>query len=69
MGPIVQHLWTFEDGTFSYDANPTKIFPAPGRYRARVTVTDNSGNTAAGSVTVNVTTTFDQWRAAKFQRT
>ena len=65
-GTITQHLWTFEDGTFSTNTNPVKVFPAPGQYRARLTVTDNEGNTATGSVVVNVTSTFARWRQAKF---
>jgi PKD repeat protein len=65
-GTVAQYVWTFEDGGFSFDANPTKVFPAPGQYRARVTVTDNSGNTATGVVIINVTTTYELWRAAKF---
>lgn len=53
-GGVREYLWTFEDGTFSTNANPVKIFPAPGTYRARVTVTDNDGNTALGSLTIEV---------------
>lgn len=52
-GTIREHLWTFEDGTFSTNANPTKLFNLPGVYRARVTVMDNDGNTTARSVTIN----------------
>ena len=52
-GTIRDYQWTFEDGTFSTSANPAKVFPAPGTYRARLTVTDTSGNTASGFVTVN----------------
>jgi hypothetical protein len=52
-GIIREYLWTFEDGTFSTNANPIKTFNRPGVYRARVCVTDNDGNTAAGSVTIN----------------
>jgi PKD repeat protein len=68
-GAIREYLWTFEDGDFSTQPNPTKVFPAPGTYRARLTVTDTNGNTAMGSVAVNVTTTFDLWRPAKFTAT
>jgi hypothetical protein len=55
-GSIRDYQWTFEDGTFSTNANPVKSFPAPGAYRARLTVTDNQGNTALGMVNVNATT-------------
>lgn len=49
---IRDYQWTFEDAMFSTNANPTKIFPAPGTYHARLTVTDTNGNTACGVVTV-----------------
>ena len=49
---IRDYQWTFEDGMFSTSTNPQKIFPAPGRYRARLTVTDTNGNTARGVVTI-----------------
>lgn len=51
-GAIRDYQWTFEDGTFSTNANPVKVFPAPGTYHARLTVTDSSGNTAFGVVTI-----------------
>ena len=50
--PIRDYQWTFEDGMFSTNANPTKIFPAPGTQHARLTVTDTNGNTARGVVTI-----------------
>lgn len=46
--------WTFDDGTFSTNANPAKMFFTPGMYQARLTVTDTNGNTALGTVTVRV---------------
>ncbi|MEO7297603.1 MAG: PKD domain-containing protein [Verrucomicrobiota bacterium] len=49
---VRDYQWTFEDGMFSTNANPVKIFPAPGTYHARLTVTDTNGNTARGMVTV-----------------
>jgi PKD repeat protein len=64
--PLRDAEWTFEDGDFSTQANPTKTFPAPGLYHARLTVTDTNGNTCSGSVAVNVTTTFALWQQAKF---
>ena len=64
--PIRDYQWTFEDGTFSTNANPAKTFPAPGTYRARLTVTDINGNTATGVATIRAQATFDLWRAAKF---
>jgi len=65
-GPIHDYQWTFEDGDFSTNANPTRTFPAPGLYHARLTVTDTNGNTAQGSVAINVTATVDLWKQAKF---
>ena len=64
--PLRDAQWTFEDGEFSTNGNPTIIFPSPGTYRARLTVTDTNGNTASGSVVINVSSKFDLWRAAKF---
>lgn len=54
-GAIRDYQWTFEDGTFSTNRNPVKTFPAPGVYHARLTVTDNSGNTTMASLAMNVT--------------
>ncbi|MBI3882490.1 MAG: PKD domain-containing protein [Verrucomicrobia bacterium] len=65
-GTVTDTRWTFDDGTFSTNANPVKTFPASGTYIARLAVTDNSGNVVTTNISVNVTTTFDLWRAAKF---
>ena len=54
-GTIRDYQWTFEDGTFSTNANPVKRFLSPGIYHARLTVTDNSGNTALGNLIVKAT--------------
>jgi PKD repeat protein len=56
-GTIMDLVWTFDDGTFSDDQNPTKIFPAPGNYNAHVTVTDNDGNAVTQTVSVTVSST------------
>src|SRR5262249_13145330 len=64
--PIRDYQWTFGDGLFSTTANPTKMFSAPGTYRARLAVTDTNGNVATGLVTIEAQATFDLWRAAKF---
>jgi PKD repeat protein len=58
--------WTFEDGDFATNANPVKTFRSPGIYHARLTVTDITGATAQGLVTVTVNSKFDAWRAGKF---
>ncbi len=53
-GAIEGFVWTFDDGTFSLAQNPTKSFPAPGSYDARVTATDTSGNPVTATVPVAV---------------
>jgi hypothetical protein len=53
-GVIRDYQWTFDDGTFGTNANANKTFVTPGTYRARLTVTDDSGNTAFGSLVVEV---------------
>ena len=53
-GTIQDYQWTFDDGTFSTNANPTKVFKTPGAYVARVTATDNDGNNVTRSLTVLV---------------
>ncbi len=65
-GTIRDYQWTFDDGTFSTNATPTKNFPSPGNYTARVTVTDNNGNAVTRSLAINVTTTIADWKNAKF---
>jgi hypothetical protein len=64
--PIRDYQWTFEDGTFSTNANPTKVLPSPGAYRARLAVTDTNGNVASGLVTIEAQGTFELWRGARF---
>jgi PKD domain-containing protein len=51
-GSIRDYQWTFDDGTFSTNANPQKTFFTPGTCQARLTVTDNSGNTARSAVRI-----------------
>lgn len=67
-GQIVEIVWTFGDGTFSYNQdadpsdplniqnnpNPTKTYYMPGSYLAYVTITDSSGNSVHRSVQVVV---------------
>jgi hypothetical protein len=66
-GQVIEHVWTFGDGTFSYNAagdlnsppyyfnqNPSKTFYVPGTYHAYLTVTDNDGNAVTETVTVIV---------------
>lgn len=65
-GSIAAYQWTFDDGTFSTEQNPQKIFPAPGRYQARLTVTDDAGNTTRQTIPITVTLTFAGWQAVHF---
>ena len=53
-GTVRDIQWTFDDGTFATNANPTKLFNTPGTYSARVTVTDNDGNTVTRSLPIAV---------------
>jgi PKD repeat protein len=43
-GSISQYVWTFDDGDFSYNQNPTKTFYGPGTYHVHLNVFDSSGN-------------------------
>ncbi|MDQ6633033.1 MAG: PKD domain-containing protein [Verrucomicrobiota bacterium] len=63
---VTNFVWTFDDGTFSFAQNPTKIFAAPGNYQVHLTVTDSNGNTAQRFVAINVTTTLADWKATRF---
>ena len=55
---ITQYAWTFDDGDFSFAQNPSKIFPVPGIYNVRLTVSDDAGNTATRAVPIAVQTTY-----------
>ncbi len=57
-GTIASHIWTFDDGTYSYTQNPVKMFTAPGDYNAHLTVTDNDGDFVTATVPVSVSTVF-----------
>ena len=70
-GRIIEYVWTFGDGTFSYNPNggpagtggepfylnpnPVKTFYNPGLYTAYLTVTDNDGNTVTREFAIKVT--------------
>jgi len=69
-GRIVEYVWTFGDGTFSYNPNggpdkdpfylnpnPVKTFYNPGLYTAYLTVTDNDGNAVRQEIRIKVTGT------------
>lgn len=67
-GQVIEYVWTFGDGTFSYNSNgapggepfylnrnPVKTFHNPGVYTAYLTVTDDDGNAVTREVRVTVT--------------
>src|SRR5205823_6821651 len=56
-GAIAEYVWTYDDGTFSYAQNPTKIFPASGVYHVHLTVVDNSGNAVQRMIQIAVSDT------------
>jgi PKD repeat protein len=53
-GTIVSYLWEFGDGASAGTAAPQHTYTVPGRYTAKLTVTDDAGATANSSVTVDV---------------
>jgi hypothetical protein len=67
-GKVIESVWTFGDGTFSYNPNgapggepfylnpsPMKTFHNPGVYTAYLTVTDDDGNAVTRDICVTVT--------------
>jgi PKD repeat protein len=67
-GKVIEYVWTFGDGTFSYNPNggpgkepfyhnpkPVKTFANPGLYTAYLTVTDNDGNAVTREIRIQVT--------------
>ncbi|MFY1670320.1 PQQ-dependent sugar dehydrogenase [Plantactinospora sp. WMMB334] len=53
-GGALSYLWTFGDGTTSTAANPTKTYPANGRYTPTLRVTDPTGLTGTASLVITV---------------
>lgn len=56
-GQIREIVWSFDDGDYVWSTNnssPLKTFFVRGTYTIRVTVTDNDGNTATGTLTTTV---------------
>jgi hypothetical protein len=64
--PLRDWRWTFEDGEFSTNNNPVKVFKTPGLYRARLTVTDTNGNTCRSVVQVRANAKLIDWLTGKF---
>jgi hypothetical protein len=65
-GSVTETRWTFDDGGFATNANPVKTFLVPGAHTVRLTVMDNLGNSTISNVSVNVSLTYELWRAAQF---
>jgi len=57
-GTINQYDWAFGDGNVANDAGPitTNVYATPGRYHARLTVTDDSGETDTTFTVVTIGT-------------
>jgi len=53
-GRIVDHAWTFGDGGSGNGPTVSHAFTIPGSYDVQLRVTDDSGLSATGSVTVTV---------------
>jgi PKD repeat protein len=51
---VTNYVWTFDDGCYSMEQNPTKLFPAPGSYTVHMTAEDSNGNAAMASLTITV---------------
>jgi PKD repeat protein len=54
-GSIVSYIWEFGDGVTASGANVSHPYGAAGSYTVRLTVIDNSGLSAAATVTVQIT--------------
>lgn len=54
-GVVTQVAWTFDDGCFSFAADPVKTFHEPGVYEVPVTASDDAGDWTRAVVTVTVT--------------
>jgi hypothetical protein len=53
-GTVVAHVWTFDDGGFSYAPSPAKTFLVPGTYQVHLTVIDDDANPSTCTVPVSV---------------
>ncbi|MEU6973468.1 ThuA domain-containing protein [Kitasatospora aureofaciens] len=53
-GESLTYLWDFGDGSTSTDANPTHTYTTKGTFKARLTVTNESGKSAVVSLPVAV---------------
>lgn len=53
-GTITSYAWTFGDGSTATGATASHAYAAAGTFTARLTVTDNTGNTASTTVAIGV---------------
>jgi len=53
-GNISEYFWQFGDGETSEQASPEHIYAEPGTYTVSLMVTDDQGNTATESVTLDI---------------
>lgn len=51
---ISDFAWHFDDGTTSLEQSPTKVFPVPGTYDVRLTVSADDGNHTTIATTITV---------------
>jgi PKD repeat protein len=51
---VTQYAWTYDDGDFSFNQNPTKTFDVPGVYIVHLTVSDSDGYTTLTTLTITV---------------
>jgi parallel beta-helix repeat protein len=53
-GEIAEYLWDFGDGTTASAKNPSHVYSSSGKYKVKLTVTDNDGNTGSETTTAVV---------------
>jgi hypothetical protein len=53
-GVSLSYYWVFGDGTTSTDANPVHSYAGPGDYKVRLAVSDGTGTSTSGAVTIMV---------------
>ena len=53
-GTIINYTWDFGEGTTAFGATASHTYTDPGNYTARLTVTDDDGDTGTTTVSINV---------------